>query len=101
MSDAAESIAPEALHPVPARVHEGERLRRWRMVLGAGDAEHPDGTGIDLEGQDRQMDACLSALYDAPPPGSQRGRSAKRTGNLGSSAPSICLLYTSPSPRDS
>jgi len=89
MSDAAESIAPEALHPVPARVHEGERLRRWRMVLGAGDAEHPDGTGIDLEGQDRQMDACLSALYDAPPPGSQRGRSAKRTGNLGSSAPSI------------
>jgi len=77
------------LHPAPARVHEGERLRRWRMVLGAGDTAHPDGTGIDLEGQDRQMDACLSALYDAPPAGNTRGRSAKRTGNLGSSAPGI------------
>jgi Mg-chelatase subunit ChlD len=73
----------------PTRVHEGERLRRWRMVLGAGDPEHSDGTGIDLEGDDRRMDACLSALYDAPPPGSQRGRSARRAGGLGASAPNI------------
>jgi hypothetical protein len=59
------------------------------MVLGAGDAEHPDGTGLDLQGQDRQMDACLSALYDAPPATGQRGRSPKRSGGLGSSAPNI------------
>lgn len=72
-----------------SRVHEGERLRRWRMVLGAGDPEHADGTGIDLEGDDRRMDACLSALYDAPPPGSQRGRSTRRAGGLGASAPNI------------
>ena len=77
------------LHPLPSRVHEGERLRRWRMVLGAGDDESPDGTGIDLEGDDRQMDACLSALYDAPPSSGQRGRSSKRTGGLGASAPNI------------
>lgn len=72
-----------------ARVHEGERLRRWRMVLGGGDAEHPDGTGIDLDGDDRRMDACLSALYDAPPSAGQRGRSSRRAGGLGASAPNI------------
>jgi Mg-chelatase subunit ChlD len=77
------------LHARPARVHEGERLRRWRMVLGAGEPDNPDGTGIDLDGHDKQMDACLSALYDAPPTSGQRGRSAKRSGGLGSSAPNI------------
>jgi Mg-chelatase subunit ChlD len=87
VSDVGEAV--ESLHPARARVHEGERLRRWRMVLGAGDTENPDGTGIDLDGQDKQMDACLSALYDAPPAGSQRGRTAKRSGNLGASAPNI------------
>ena len=77
------------LHVRPSRVHEGERLRRWRMVLGAGEPDSPDGTGIDLDGHDKQMDACLSALYDAPPTSGQRGRSAKRSGGLGSSAPNI------------
>ncbi|MCU1398428.1 MAG: hypothetical protein JWN62_1537 [Acidimicrobiales bacterium] len=81
--------AGSVLRGRPTRVHEGERLRRWRMVLGAGDPEHPDGTGIDLQGDDRQMDACLSALYDASPSSGQRGRSSKRSGGLGASAPGI------------
>ncbi|MCU1394668.1 MAG: hypothetical protein JWM34_3096 [Ilumatobacteraceae bacterium] len=87
MIDTPDDVLP--LHEPGTRVHEGERLRRWRMVLGAGDTEHPDGTGIDLEGDNRQMDACLSALYDAPPASGQRGRSPKRSGGLGASAPNI------------
>jgi Mg-chelatase subunit ChlD len=70
------------------RVHEGERLRRWRLVLGAGDAEHPDATGIELTGEDRRIDAALSALYDAPPPGAGRGRGSRR-GGLAASAPAV------------
>jgi len=78
-----------SLHDPATRVHEGERLRRWRMVLGAGDAESPDGTGVSLDGEDRQMDAALSALYDAPPSSGQRGRNQRRAGGLGASAPTI------------
>ncbi|MEO7397736.1 MAG: hypothetical protein ABIW84_04155, partial [Ilumatobacteraceae bacterium] len=78
-----------ALHAPVSRVHEGERLRRWRMVLGAGDAEHSDATGVHLDGDDRAMDACLSALYDAPPANGRRGRGQRRAGSLGASAPNI------------
>lgn len=52
-----------------------ERLRRWRLVLGGGDA---DGTGVDLRGQDMAIDGALQALYDA-----------ERAGGLGSSQPNI------------
>jgi Mg-chelatase subunit ChlD len=72
-----------------ARVHEGERLRRWRLLLGAGSAEQPEGTGVQLRGDDSRMDAALSALYDAPPPGSRRGRGRNRAGGLAASAPSV------------
>ena len=82
-------ISVSGFHDPGYRVHEGERLRRWRMVLGAGDSESPDGTGIDLQGEDRRMDACLSALYDAPPTMGQRGRSQRRAGGLGGSAPNV------------
>jgi Mg-chelatase subunit ChlD len=64
-------------------------LRRWRLVLGAGSADDPDGTGVDLGGDDRRMDAALSALYDAPPPLSQRGRGSRRGGGLGASAANV------------
>ncbi len=74
---------------VHARVPEGERLRRWRLLLGAGDVEQPDGTAVQLQGDDQRIDAALSALYDAPPPGSARGRSGRRAGGLGASAPSV------------
>jgi VWA domain-containing protein len=48
-------------------------LRRWRLVLGA---EEADGTGFELGGADRRVDGALSALYE-------------RKGSLGSSAPQV------------
>ncbi len=72
-----------------ARVHEGERLRRWRMVLGGDSTESSEGTGVQLEGDDRGIDAALSALYDAPPNSGSRGRGAKRSGGLAASAPNV------------
>ncbi|MDQ4097836.1 MAG: VWA domain-containing protein [Actinomycetota bacterium] len=54
-----------------------ERLRRWRLVLGGGDA---DGTGIGFAAGtgDARRDAVLDALYDSD-----------RTGGLGASAPRV------------
>ena len=52
-----------------------ERLRRWRLALGAGPA---DGTGCVLTGVDLGMDRALDALYDSG-----------RKGGLGGSAPSV------------
>jgi Mg-chelatase subunit ChlD len=52
-----------------------ERLKRWRLVLGGGEA---DGTGVQLAGQDLGMDRSLEAVYD-----SDRG------GGLGSSSPKV------------
>ena len=37
------------------QVSQGERLRRWRLVLGGGDA---DGTGVGLEGDDVRIDVA-------------------------------------------
>ncbi|AJF66878.1 VWA domain-containing protein [Streptomyces vietnamensis] len=55
-----------------------ERLRRWRLVLGGGDA---DGTGRTLSGTDAAMDGALTALYDRKGQGGGAG--------LGASAPSV------------
>ncbi len=65
----------------------GDRIRRWRLVLGSGNAE---GTGVALRGTDAEMDAALSALYDQPiaPPG-RPPRKGDRRGGLGASAPRI------------
>ncbi len=52
-----------------------ERLRRWRLLLGGGEA---DGVGQALEGRDLAMDRALEALYDAD-----------RSGGLGASAPNV------------
>lgn len=59
-----------------------ERLRRWRMVLGGGEA---DGTGCALGGRDAAMDAALGALYGGGPE-KERG---ERSAGLGSSAPRV------------
>ncbi|CAM5385466.1 hypothetical protein SNARM312S_01456 [Streptomyces narbonensis] len=62
-----------------------ERLRRWRLVLGGGDAE---GTGRALTGSDAAMDRALAELYGREP----RRADAKgkdRAGGLGGSAPSV------------
>ncbi|MFC4113752.1 VWA domain-containing protein [Nonomuraea zeae] len=56
---------------------QDERMRRWRLVLGGGDA---DGTGCGLEGMDVRMDAALAAVYD-----DRDGRQ----GGLGASAPRV------------
>ena len=56
---------------------EEERLRRWRLLLGGGEA---DGTGCALQGQDLNMDKTLQALYD---------NEEKRQGGLGGSAPNV------------
>lgn len=52
-----------------------ERLRRWRLILGGGEA---DGIGIGLGVPDAARDHALEALYDA-----------ERSGGLGGSAPSV------------
>jgi hypothetical protein len=52
-----------------------QRLRRWRLVLGGGEA---DGIALDLSGSDQGMDRALQALYDPA-----------RIGGLGSSAPFV------------
>ncbi|WP_327329668.1 MULTISPECIES: VWA domain-containing protein [unclassified Streptomyces] len=71
-----------AMEAAPA---DDERLRRWRMVLGADSAE---GTGRVLTGRDEAMDGALTALYDeGRKPGGRSG--AERSGGLGASAPSV------------
>ncbi|GHF64387.1 Mg-chelatase subunit ChlD [Deinococcus metalli] len=65
---------------------EAERLRRWRLVLGGGDADGlcggpGEGGQIGLTIEDRRMDDALSGLYDA--------QSGSRRGGLGASAPKV------------
>jgi hypothetical protein len=71
-----------------ARVSEGERLRRWRLVLGGGDA---DGTNVELGGDDVRIDAALGAVYDVSAAAQRRpsGRGSGRSGGLGRSAPRV------------
>jgi Mg-chelatase subunit ChlD len=61
---------------------DAERLRRWRMVLGAA-AEQSLGSP---EGQDAAMDGALGALYDG---GGGGVDDRARTGGLGASAPRV------------
>ncbi|MFJ4825024.1 VWA domain-containing protein [Streptomyces bacillaris] len=74
--------APPARTPAP----DGERMRRWRMVLGADSAE---ATGCALTGQDVAMDGALEALYGGggKKPGGRGG--GGRSAGLGASAPSV------------
>ncbi|MEV6259739.1 VWA domain-containing protein [Streptomyces sp. NPDC051784] len=63
---------------------EGERLRRWRLVLGADGAE---GTGRALSGRDARIDEAMDSLYGESGPPGRRGTG--RTAGLGASAPSV------------
>ncbi|WP_137232399.1 VWA domain-containing protein [Streptomyces sp. BPSDS2] len=66
---------------------DAERLRRWRMVLGADSA---DSTGHTLTGQDAAMDGALNALYGGGAGKKPGGRgTGGRTAGLGASAPSV------------
>lgn len=69
-----------------ARVSEPERLRRWRLVLGGGEA---DGTGGQLGGDDLRIDAAMAAVYDHEGQRRQRGSGSGRSGGLGRSAPRV------------
>ena len=70
------------------RVSEAERLRRWRLVLGGGEA---DGTDVELRGDDARIDAALGAVYDVSGAAQRRasGRGSGRSGGLGRSAPRV------------
>jgi Mg-chelatase subunit ChlD len=56
-------------------VNDDERLRRWRLTLGGGEA---DGLGVPLAGGDLKRDQALERLYDA-----------ERTAGLGGSSPAV------------
>ena len=74
---------------VPIEPREPERLRRWRLLLGAP-AEEGLGfgpRGTPLGSADQGIDAALAALYDAPPDQGRRG--SQRSGGLGASAPTV------------
>lgn len=60
-----------------------ERLRRWRLILGGGQA---DGTGCQLSGDDAGMDGALAALYGD---GDGDSDSTERSAGLGSSSPKV------------
>ncbi|MFJ7325610.1 VWA domain-containing protein [Streptomyces cyaneofuscatus] len=80
--DTETETAQPAQHPA-----DGERMRRWRMVLGADSAE---STGRTLTGQDAAMDGALNALYGGgggKKPGGRGG--GGRSAGLGASAPSV------------
>ena len=62
-------------------------MRRWRLVLGGGDAE---GTGVALDGDDAVVDRCLGELYDSGESASpDRAKPKPRRGGLQSSAPRV------------
>jgi Mg-chelatase subunit ChlD len=75
--------------PPGERVAERERMRRWRLLLGA-----PAGPGLGLSAgsggglsqSDQAVDAALAALYDTPQPSSG---SSRRSAGLGASAPKV------------
>ncbi|MEO1449575.1 MAG: VWA domain-containing protein [Bacteroidota bacterium] len=54
-----------------------DRMTRWRLLLGGGDA---DGTDVQLEGSAMAIDEVLSALYD---------EDAGRQGGLADSQPQV------------
>jgi Mg-chelatase subunit ChlD len=59
-----------------------ERLRRWRLVLGGGEA---DGIGEALAGDDTGRDSVLDALYGD----GSSGRAGGRGSGLGRSSPRV------------
>lgn len=80
---------------------EHERLRRWRLILGGGNA---DGIKQPLNGRDQKMDAVLEQLYGGKGgqpfgpgqlrvgqgrPGGKKHQGRKRDGSLDASIPDV------------
>lgn len=61
--------------------NHSERNRRWRLILGGGEADgiSTEG-GLTLDTQDTAMDQTLAALYESQ---------GKRSGGLGGSSPKV------------
>ncbi len=79
----------EAAEPVNegGPVGGAERLRRWRLLLGADAAGGLSGG--ELGAGDGAVDAALAALYDASGRRSGGGHGAGSRGNLAASAPTV------------
>ena len=71
--DAGLTAAPRGEQELMMDTAEGERLRRWRLVLGE-EAQASCGLA-GLSPEDRQMDEALAALYEADSRHSLRGGS--------------------------
>ena len=65
---------------------EGERLRRWRLLLGSPAQE---ALGSGLSAADAGIDGALGALYDGPGDGPGAGQAGARGGGIGASAPRV------------
>jgi Mg-chelatase subunit ChlD len=64
-----------------------ERLHRWRLILGATEA---DGLRLELSEAEQDIDRALAALYNAGLGGSLADtNNARRGGNLADSAPHV------------
>ncbi|WP_405761016.1 MULTISPECIES: VWA domain-containing protein [unclassified Streptomyces] len=85
MTTTTDTTASRAAGPGRTEAAQDERLRRWRMVLGADSEE---STGRKLTGRDAAMDQALTALYEnGGRPGGRSG--GGRSAGLGASAPSV------------
>jgi len=76
----------EETPPMGTTADPGDRLKRWRLVLGG---EGADGTGVALEGDEARMDAALEKLYGVGGRDEARPKSGRRSAGLGDSAPSV------------
>lgn len=68
---------------------QDERLRRWRLVLGGGEA---DGIGMALDAADARMDGALGAVYeDAAGLGASAPKVARWLGDIRAYFPSTVV----------
>lgn len=67
-------------------IDSAERLRRWRLILGA---ESADSLGVRLSGDDDAIDQALGALYEAAGNDDADARGKPRSAGLGGSAPRV------------
>ncbi|WP_432558728.1 VWA domain-containing protein [Granulicoccus sp. GXG6511] len=70
---------------------DDERLRRWRLLLGADPLEASGEGQLELDGDDRVVDRALAALYDR---GARQDAAGSRTAGLGASAPRVTQWLT-------